>query len=322
MMKLVTLCLVTSLILAAPLAAFAQTYPAKPVRLVLGFPPGSAVDVVGRIFAAKLGEAVRQTVVVENRPGAGSNIAAEAVVRAPADGYTLFMGSIANTINASLYKSLPFDFGRDLTAISGIASLPNLLVVHPSMPVHSVRELIATAKARPNDILFGSSGNGTSPHLSAVLFGSMAGVKIVHVPYKGSPEAVTDLVAGRTQMMFAPASTALPFVKSGKLRALATSTVKRAAIMPDLPTVDEAGVKGFETSLWFALYAPEATPKDIIGRLNAAAAQALNDADLKQKFAAQGIDPFGGTVAQTADFTRAEIAKWAKVVRESGARLD
>lgn len=321
-MKLVTLCLVTSLILAAPLAAFAQTYPAKPVRLVLGFPPGSAVDVVGRIFAAKLGEAVRQTVVVENRPGAGSNIAAEAVVRAPADGYTLFMGSIANTINASLYKSLPFDFGRDLTAISGIASLPNLLVVHPSMPVHSVRELIATAKARPNDILFGSSGNGTSPHLSAVLFGSMAGVKIVHVPYKGSPEAVTDLVAGRTQMMFAPASTALPFVKSGKLRALATSTVKRAAIMPDLPTVDEAGVKGFETSLWFALYAPEATPKDIIGRLNAAAAQALNDADLKQKFAAQGIDPFGGTVAQTADFTRAEIAKWAKVVRESGARLD
>ena len=321
-MKLVTLCLVTSLILAAPLAAFAQTYPAKPVRLVLGFPPGSAVDVVGRIFAAKLGEAVRQTVVVENRPGAGSNIAAEAVVRAPADGYTLFMGSIANTINVSLYKSLAFDFGRDLTAISGIASLPNLLVVHPSMPVHSVRELIATAKARPNDILFGSSGNGTSPHLSAVLFGSMAGVKIVHVPYKGSPEAVTDLVAGRTQMMFAPASTALPFVKSGKLRALATSTAKRAAIMPDLPTVDEAGVNGFETSLWFALYAPEATPKDIIGRLNAAAAQALNDADLKQKFAAQGIDPFGGTVAQTADFTRAEIAKWAKVVRESGARLD
>ncbi len=321
-MKLVTLCLMGSLVSVAPLAALAQAYPAKPVRLVLGFPPGSAVDVVGRIFAAKLGEAVRQTVVVENRPGAGSNIAAEAVVRAPADGYTLFMGSIANTINASLYKSLPFDFGRDLAAISGIASLPNLLVVHPSMPVHSVRELIATAKARPNDILFGSSGNGTSPHLSAVLFGSMAGVKIVHVPYKGSPEAVTDLVAGRTQMMFAPASTALPFVKSGKLRALATSTAKRAAIMPDLPTVDEAGVKGFETSLWFALYAPTATPGDIIGRLNGAAAQALNDADLKQKFAAQGIDPFGGTVAQTAEFTRSELAKWAKVVRESGARLD
>lgn len=321
-MKLVTLCLMGSLVSVAPLAALAQAYPAKPLRLVLGFPPGSAVDVVGRIFAAKLGEAVRQTVVVENRPGAGSNIAAEAVVRAPADGYTLFMGSIANTINASLYKSLPFDFGRDLAAISGIASLPNLLVVHPSMPVHSVRELIATAKARPNDILFGSSGNGTSPHLSAVLFGSMAGVKIVHVPYKGSPEAVTDLVAGRTQMMFAPASTALPFVKSGKLRALATSTAKRAAIMPDLPTVDEAGVKGFETSLWFALYAPTATPGDIIGRLNGAAAQALNDADLKQKFAAQGIDPFGGTVAQTAEFTRSELAKWAKVVRESGARLD
>lgn len=322
-MKPVILCLMTSLTLAAPLTALSQaSYPAKPVRMVLGFPPGSAADVVGRIFAAKLGDGLRQSVVVDNRPGAGSNIAAESVARSPADGYTLFMGSVANTINASLYKSLPFDFGRDFAAVTGIASVPNLLVVHPSMPVRSVSELIAIAKARPNDILYGSSGNGTSPHLSAVLFSSMTGIRIVHVPYKGSPQAVTDLVAGRVQMMFAPASTALPFIRSGRLRALAASTARRPAIVPDLPTVAEAGVKGFETAIWFALYVPEATPKDIIGRLNGAAMQALADADLKQKFAVQGIDPIGGTVAQTAEFTRVELGKWARVVRESGAKLD
>ncbi len=321
-MKLITLCVVSCLSAAAPLAALGQVYPSKPVRLVLGFPPGSAADVVGRIFAAKLSDGVKQSIVVDNRPGAGSNIATEAVARAPADGYTLFMGSVANTINASLYKNLPFDFGRDFAAITGIASVPNLLVVHPSMPVRSVRELIAVAKSRPNEILYGSSGNGTSPHLSAVLFSSMAGIKIVHVPYKGSPAAVTDLVAGRVQVMFAPASTALPFIKTGRLRALAASTAKRPAIVPDLPTVAEAGVKGFETAIWFALFAPEATPKDIIERLNAASVLALADADLKQKLAAQGIDPIGGTVAQTAEFTRNELSKWAKVVRESGAKLD
>lgn len=321
-MKLITLCLVISLSSAAPFVAFGQAYPSKPVRLVLGFPPGSAADVVGRIFAAKLGDGVKQTIVVDNRPGAGSNIATESVARAPADGYTLFMGSVANTINASLYKSLPFDFGRDFAAITGIASVPNLLVVHPSMPVRSVKELIAVAKARPNEILYGSSGNGTSPHLSAVLFSSMTGVKIVHVPYRGSPAAVTDLVAGRVQVMFAPASTALPFIKAGRLRALAASTAKRPAIVPDLPTVAEAGVKGFETAIWFALFAPAATPKDIIERLNGAAVQALADADLKQKFAAQGIDPIGGTATQTAEFVQNELGKWAKVVRESGAKLD
>lgn len=322
-MKLITLCLVACVTSIAPLAAFAQSgYPSKSVRLVLGFPPGSAADVVGRIFAAKLGDVVKQTVVVDNRPGAGSNIATESVARAPADGYTLFMGSVANTINASLYKSLPFDFGRDFAAITGIASVPNLLVAHPSMPVRSVKELIAVAKARPNEILYGSSGNGTSPHLSAVLFSSMTGVKIVHVPYKGSPAAVTDLVAGRVQVMFAPASTALPFIKTGRLRALASSTANRPAIVPDLPTVAEAGVKGFETAIWFALFAPATTPKEIIERLNGASVLVLADADLKQKFSAQGIDPIGGTAAQTAAFVQNELSKWAKVVQESGAKLD
>jgi tripartite-type tricarboxylate transporter receptor subunit TctC len=322
-MKLVALALSACVAAAAPFAVCAQSsYPAKPVRVILGFPPGAAADVVTRIVAAKLSEDLKQSFVVENRPGASSNIAAEQVVRSPADGYTLLMGTIANTINASLYKKLSFDFARDLAPIASIASVPNLLVVHPSLPARSVKELVTVARAHPDEILFGSSGNGTSPHLSGVLFNSMAQVKMVHVPYKGSPQAVTDLVAGRVQVMFAPASTALPFIKSGKLRALAASTIQRAAIAPELPTVSEAGVKGFETSIWFALFAPESTPKDIIGRLNAAAVKVVADGDVKHKLAAQGIDALGGTVAQTADLIRSEIAKWARVVRESGATVD
>ena len=314
---------IASLGAALPFAALGQAqYPVKPVRVILGFPPGAAADVVTRIVSAKLSDELKQSFVVENRPGASSNIAAEVVVRAPADGYTILMGTIANTINASLYRKLPFDFGRDLAPIASIASVPNLLVVHPSLPARSVKELIGIAKAHPNEILFGSSGNGTSPHLSGVLFNSMAKVSMVHVPYKGSPQAVTDLVAGRVQVMFAPASTALPFIKSGKLRALASSTLRRPAIVPDLPTVSEAAINGFETSIWFALFAPAATPKDIIERLNAASAQALADGDVRQKFAAQGIDPLGGSVAQTADLVRSELAKWARVVRESGATVD
>ena len=321
-MKQTAFVFAAAIAMAAPPPAMAQAYPAKPVRMVLGFPPGSAADVVTRLVAVKMQDDLKQTLLVENRPGASSNIAAELVARSPADGYTLFMGTIANTINASLYRKLSFDFGRDFAPIAGIASVPNVLVVHPSMPVRSVKELIAFAKARPNEILYGSSGNGTSPHLSAVLFNTMAGVRMVHVPYKGSPQAVTDLVAGRVQVMFAPASTALPFIKSGKLRALAASTAQRVGILPDVPTVAEAGVKGFETSIWFALFAPAGTPKDIVERLNAAATKALADGDLKAKYAAQGIDTIGGTTAQITDLVRSELAKWAKVVRESGAKVD
>lgn len=310
-------------LVAAPLIAAAQgSYPSKPARMILGFPPGAAADIVTRVVAAKLSEDLKQSFVVENRPGASSNIAAEFVVRAAPDGYTLLMGTIANTINASLYKKLVFDFARDLAPVASIASVPNLLVVHPSLPARSVKELIAIAKAHPNEILFGSSGNGTSPHLSGVLFNSMAQVKMVHVPYKGSPQAVTDLVAGRVQVMFAPASTALPFVKDGKLRAIAASSARRAAIVPELPTVSEAGLKGFETSIWFALFAPAATPKDVIERLNTASVQAVNDPEVKRKLAAQGIDTLGGTIAQTSELVRSELAKWQKVVRESGATLD
>jgi tripartite-type tricarboxylate transporter receptor subunit TctC len=309
--------------LAAAQAAWPQNiYPAKPVRVVLGFPPASAADLVARIVGAKMGDAFNQQLVIDNRPGASSNIATEAVVRAPADGYTLLMGTIANTINASLYTKLPFDFARDLTPIAAVASVPNLLVVHPSLPVRSVQDLIKTAKAKPGEILYGSSGNGTGPHLSGELFNLMAHVKLVHIPYKGSPQAMTDLLGGRVMVMFSPASTALPHIKAGTLRALASSGAQRTASAPELPTIAEAGLPGFETTVWFGLLAPANTPRDIVERLNKEVGRALNDADVKKQFATQGIDAMGGTPEQFAAYIRDETAKWARVVQASGAKLD
>jgi tripartite-type tricarboxylate transporter receptor subunit TctC len=304
-------------------AALAQSgYPAKPVRVVLGFPPASAADIVARIVGAKAGETLGQQIVIDNRPGASSNIATEAVVRAPADGYTLLMGTVANTINASLYAKLAFDFARDLAPVAAVASVPNLLVVHPSLPVRSLQELIKTAKARPGEILYGSSGNGTGPHLSGELFNLMAHVKLVHIPYKGSPQAMTDLLGGRVMVMFSPASTALPHIKAGTLRALASSGAQRTASAPELPTIAEAGLPGFETTVWFGLLAPANTPRDIVERLNKEVARALNDANVKKQFATQGIDAMGGTPEQFAAYIRDETAKWARVVQASGAKLD
>ena len=304
-------------------AAWAQGgYPQKPIRVVIGFPPASAADIVARVTGAKMSDGLNQQVVIDNRPGASSNIATEAVVRAPADGYTLFMGTIANTINASLYPKLNFDFARDLAPIAAVASVPNLLVVHPSLPAHSVKELIRIAKARPGEILYGSSGNGTSPHLAGELFNLMAGVKLAHIPYKGSPQAMTDLLGGRVMAMFAPASTALPHIKAGTLRALAASSAQRTNAAPDLPTIAESGLPGFETSVWFGWLAPAATPRELIERINRETTRALADADVKKQFAAQGIDALGGTPEQFAAYIREETAKWARVVRASGAKLD
>src|SRR6476620_9073500 len=268
MMRSINASFAAGAFLFAAIASAQTSYPVKPVRIIIGFPPASAADIVGRVVAAKMSDGLGQQLVIENRPGASSNIATEAVVRAPADGYTLFMGTIANTINASLYSKLPFDFARDLAPIAAVASVPNLLVVHPSLPVRSVQDLINVAKAKPGEILYGSSGNGTGPHLSGELFNLMAHVKLVHIPYKGSPQAMTDLLGGRVMAMFSPASTALPHIKAGTLRALAASSARRTSVAPDLPTVAEAGLPGFETSVWFGLLAPAATPRDIIERLN------------------------------------------------------
>ena len=308
--------------LAASATAQAQSWPSKPRRIVVGFPPGASADVAARLVAAKMSESLGQTVLIENKPGAGSNIATESVVRAPADGYTLLLGTIANTINASLSKNLPFDFGRDLAPVASLASLPNLLVVTPSLGVSTVQELVAAAKRKPGEILYGSSGNGTGPHLSGELFNLMAGVKLTHVPYKGSPQAMTDLLGGRVQAMFAPASTALPHIKAGTLKVLAVSSAKRTGASPELPTIAESGLPGFETSVWFGLLAPAGTPRDIIERLNREANRALADPAVKTQFAAQGIDGMGGTAEQFAAYIKDETAKWARVVQASGAKID
>ena len=308
--------------LAASASAQAQSWPSKPLRIVVGFPPGASADVAARLVAAKMSESLGQSVLIENKPGAGSNIATESVVRAPADGYTLFLGTIANTINASLSKNLPFDFGRDLAPVASLASLPNLLVVNPSLGVSTVQELVAAAKRKPGEILYGSSGNGTGPHLSGELFNLMAGVKLTHVPYKGSPQAMTDLLGGRVQAMFAPASTALPHIKAGTLKVLAVSSAKRTGASPELPTIAESGLPGFETAVWFGLLAPAGTPRDIIERLNREANRALADPGVKAQFAVQGIDAMGGTPEQFAAYIKDETAKWARVVQASGAKID
>ncbi len=322
-MRVFLLGLAAALSLGAAIPAWSQaSYPSKPVKVLVGFTPGSAADIVARIVAQKLGADFGQPFVIENRPGAGSSIAAEAAVRSPPDGYTLLMGSVANTINATLAKDLPFEFDRDLVPIVAVASVPNLLVVNPSVPARSVQELIAIGRANPGDLLFGSSGKGTSPHLSGELFGLMAGLKLVHVPYKGSPQAVADLLAGRVSVMFSPASTVLPHVRAGTLRALASSGAYRSSAAPDLPTIAESGLPGFETSVWLGLLAPAATPHEIVERLNEDTVQALGGADVKAQLVAQGIDPMGGTPQQFAAYIRQETEKWARVVQAAGARLD
>ncbi len=311
------------LLALAPAALLAQgAYPARPVKIVVGFPPGSSADVTARILARKLGDNLGQQFLVENRPGAGSNIAAEAVVRSPADGYTLLLGTVANTINASMAKNLPFNFATDLAPIALVTSVPNILVVHPSLKVSTVQELIALAKVKPNQIPYASSGNGTSPHLSGELFNLMAGVKLAHVPYKGSSQALTDLLAGRTPVMFSPASTVLAHIQNGSLKALAVSSSRRAGFLPALPTVSESGLAGFDTSVWCGLLAPAATPRDIVERLAQATNQALAAADVKAQLAAQGIDPLGGTPAEFARYISQETDKWSRLAQATGAKIE
>lgn len=300
----------------------AQAYPVKPVRVISGFPPGSGADITARLVGQKLGEALGQQFLIDNRPGAGSNIAAELAAKAAPDGYTIFIGTVANAINATLYAKLPFEFARDFAPVTLATSAPNVLVVHPSLPVKTVQELIAFARARPGQINYGSAGTGTAPHLSAELFKSMAGITLVHIPYKGSPPAVTDLMGGQVTMMFSPASSVLPHVKSGRLRALAVTTAARLPTLPDLPTVAESGLPGYETVTWFGFVVPAATPRDIVVRLNAEIGRVLAQPEVRQQFAGQGIDVIGGTPEEFAAYIRAEIVKWARVIKASGARAE
>jgi tripartite-type tricarboxylate transporter receptor subunit TctC len=298
-------------------AAMAQTYPAQPIKVVIGFGPGSAADILARLVGKRMEAGLGQPVVVENRPGNSSMIAAESVARAPADGYTLFMATIANTLNPAETKS-GFDLGRDLAPITLLGIVPNVLVAHPSVAANNLRELIALAKTKPEGLTFGSSGYATASYMAAELFNAKAGIGIPVVPYQGgSNQAVSDLLAGRITLMFNVAATLAPQVEAGKLRALAVAQGKRASIMPDVPTLAEAGMTGYDAGIWIGLLAPKATPPAIVEKLSAAANDALNTEEVRVALKAQGTDPVGGTPKQFADFIRADIEKWTAMLATS-----
>jgi tripartite-type tricarboxylate transporter receptor subunit TctC len=303
--------------------AHAQTYPAKPVRLVVPFPAGGTTDILARAAAQRLSETLGQQVIVDNRPGAGGNIGSELVARAAPDGYTLLMGTVGtHAINVSLYPKLPYDPVKDFTPIVLVAGVPNVLVVNPSLPAQSVAELIAYAKANPGKLNFASSGSGTSIHLSGELFKVLTGVQMTHVPYKGSAPALTDLVGGQVQLMFDNLPSSLAFIKAGKLRALAVTSKTRAAALPEVPTMVEAGVPDFEASSWFGMLAPAGTPRDIVVRINAEVAKWLATPEAREKLAGQGAIAAGGSSEDFARHIASETAKWAKVVKASGAKVE
>ncbi|MFN0302120.1 MAG: tripartite tricarboxylate transporter substrate binding protein [Burkholderiales bacterium] len=302
--------------------ATAQSYPNKPIRVLVGFPPGGVADVLARIIGPKLADHLGQPLIVENRAGAGSNIAAETVARAPADGYTLFVYSTVNAVNVSLFTKLAYDPIKDFAPVSLIASMANILVVNPSVPANSVQELIALARARPGQLNFGSAGNGTTQHLSGQLFKSMAGIDISHIAYKGSVPAMTAVLAGEIPMMFNVMSTVLPQLKAGKVRALAVSSGKRSVLTPELPTVAEAGLPGFDYVSYFGVLAPAGTPREIVSRLNAEIVKILDATDMKARLADVGAEPVTSTPERFGAFIQEEIKKSAAVVKESGARAD
>ena len=311
------------LLVTVAVGAWAQSYPTKPIRIVVPFPGGGATDLLARAAAQKLTEAWGQPVVVDNRPGAGGNIGTELVARAAPDGYTLEMGTVGtHAINASLYAKMPYDHVKDFAPVILVAGVPNVLVVNPALPVTSVQELISYAKANPGKLNFASSGSGTSIHLSGELFKVMAGVQMTHIPYKGSAPALADLIGGQVQLMFDNLPPSLPQIKAGKLRALAVTSVTRAPALPDVPTVAESGLPGFEASSWFGILAPAGTPPDIIARLNAEIGKWLASPEAKEKLLALGANAAGGSPEDFAKHIAAETAKWQKVVKESGAKVD
>jgi tripartite-type tricarboxylate transporter receptor subunit TctC len=314
---------IAALVLAASPCALAQAWPAKPIRVVVPFPAGGATDIMARAAAQKMTEAWGQPVVVDNRPGAAGNIGSELVAKAPNDGYTLLMGTVGtHAINASLYAKMPYDHVKDFAPVVLVAAVPNVLVVHPSVPANSVQELIAFGKANPGKLNFASSGSGTSIHLSGELFKVMTGLAMQHVPYKGSAPALADLIGGQVQLMFDNLPPSLPHIKAGKLRALAVTTAARASALPDVPTVAESGLPGFEASSWFGLLAPAGTPADVIAKVNGELARWVATPEAKEKMSSIGAIAAGGTPEDFAKHIAAETAKWAKVVKESGAKVD
>ena len=298
----------------------AQDYPSRPVHIMVGFIPGAAADITARVLGNGLGKLLGQQFVVENKPGAGSSLAAEFSARAPKDGYTLFLGSSANITNQVISPNLGFDMAKDFAPIALTTLAPVILVVHPSTGIKSVKELIALAKAKPGEILYASAGVGTAPHLAAELFDTRAGVKMVHIPYQGSPQAVTDLIAGRTAVMFSPASAVIPQVEAGKLTALASAAGKRPSIAPNLPTMAEAGMPDFDTSIWFGLMAPAGTPPEIVDKLARAVPEAIKSSEAQTALKSQGFDPLAGGPEVFARFIVTETAKWNEAAKAAGLK--
>ena len=309
-------------LLAAGVAG-AQSWPAKPIRWIVPFAPGGTTDILARTISDKLTIALGKPVIVENNPGAGGGVGAVQTAKAAPDGYTIMGGTIStHAINASLYKTLPYDPIKDFTPITLIARVPNLLVVNPDVPAKNVKELIALMKANPSKYTFASSGNGTSQHLSGELFKSMAGVDMQHIPYKGSPAALQDVVSGQVTMTFDNITTAWPLAKAGKLRALAVTTAKRSPIAPDVPTLAEAGLAGYEIGSWQGVFAPAGTPVDVVKRLNTEIVKIINMPDVREKLVGLGAEPVGNTPDEFAALVKGEVVKWAAVVKQSGARVD
>ncbi len=316
-----TLALAALLLFAASSAAPAQDYPAKPIRLVVPFTPGGSTDILARLVGQKLTEAFGQQIIIDNRPGAGGTIGVEITAKSVPDGYTLVMGHIGTFgVNPSLYPKLPYDAIKDFQPITLVATVPNMMSVTPSLPAKSAREFIALARAKPGTLNFGSGGNGSAAHLAGEYFKLLTKTDIVHIPYKGTAPAVTDLIAGNISMMITGVPPQIAHVKSGKLRALAVATAKRLPAFPDLPTIAEAGVTGYEATQWYGILAPAGTPKAIVTRLNAAIVRALHNADVKERLAAGSAEPAGNTPEQFGAFIRKEIARWAPVIKASGAQ--
>jgi tripartite-type tricarboxylate transporter receptor subunit TctC len=320
-LRMAARCAGVAMIVAASTASvLAQTYPSQPVKIIVGFGPGSAADILARLLGKQMEVTLGQPVVVENRPGNSSMIAAETVARAPADGYTLFMATIANTLNPAETKS-NFNLGKDLAPIALLGMVPNVLVAHPSVPANNLQELIALAKSKPETLTFGSSGYATASYMAAELFNAKAGTKILAVPYQGgSNQAVSDLLSGRITLMFNVAATLAPHVEAGKLKAFAVAQSKRASIMPDVPTLAEAGMTGYDAGIWIGLLAPAGTPPAIVEKLSAAANEALGAKDVRTALERQGTDPLGGTPKEFADFIRADIEKWSAILASPGLK--
>jgi tripartite-type tricarboxylate transporter receptor subunit TctC len=302
--------------------AWAEAYPSKIVRIIVPFPPGGGTDVIARVIAQKLTESWGQQVIVENKAGASGTIGSDLVAKSPADGYTLLLTATHHAINLSMYKQLPYDTLRDFVPVAYIAASPNLLLLHPSVPANNVQELIAYVKSKPGGLNYASSSVGGATHLTGELFKTAAGIELQHIPYKGAAPAMTDLLGGQVPMMFDVIPTALAHVRSGRLKAIAVTSARRTTVMPEVPTIAESGIPGFEAISWFGLYAPAATPKETVNKLNADFNRVLQLPEVKDKLAAQGAEPIAMTPEQFAGYLRAEIVKWAKAIKDSGAKAE